>query len=94
MKMSDEPELSKTGVAEEVDPGEPIVELAKLEHNASSRLAPRISRTIQRRTTVSHLASFSLNVPLLVLGELWSILINTPNRIGIRKDANHGQKTS
>jgi hypothetical protein len=92
--MSDKPEHSETGVDEEVDPGEPASELAGLEHNASSGLALRIRRTIQRRTTVGQLATFSRGVLLLVLREFWSISINTPNRIGIKKDANHGEKTS
>jgi hypothetical protein len=92
--MSDKPEYSETGAAEEVDPGEPISGLAGLQCDASSGLVLRIRRTIQHRTTVGQLASFSFGVLLLVLREFWSILIHTPNRIGIGKDANRGEKTS
>jgi hypothetical protein len=91
--MSDKPEHSETGVDEEVDPGEPISALAGLECDASSGLVLRILRSIEHRTTVGQLASFSLSVLLVVLREFWSILIHAPNRIGIRKDANHGEKT-
>jgi hypothetical protein len=94
VQMSDKPEHSETGVPEEVDPGEPILALAELKHDASSGLVPRIRRTIQRRTTVAQLASFSVSIPLLLLREIWSILINRPNRKNIGKDSSRGEKTS
>jgi hypothetical protein len=59
---------------EEIDPGEPIAALAKFEHDTSSRLVVRVRRTIQRRTTVGQLTSFSAEMPLVVLREFWLIL--------------------
>jgi hypothetical protein len=44
---------------EEVDPGEPIAELANFDHEASTGLLTRVRRAIQRRTTVAQLTSFS-----------------------------------
>jgi hypothetical protein len=38
---------------EEVDPGEPITELANFDHDASTGLLTRVRRAIQRRTTVA-----------------------------------------
>jgi hypothetical protein len=93
--MSDKPEDPETGVAEDIDPGEPIsaLELAAFEHDASSRLVMRIRRSIQRRTTLGQLTSFSVRIPLVVLREFWSILSSRLNP-GIRKDSSHGAKTS
>jgi hypothetical protein len=92
--MSDEPENSEIGDANEIDPGEPISALAGFEHDVSRGLVKRIRRTIIVRKTVGQLASFSVDVPLLVLREFWSILSNRPHRTGKRKDASHGKKTS
>jgi hypothetical protein len=91
--MSDEPEDSEIRDAEEVDPGEPISALAGFEQPASNSLVKRIRRTILRRKTLNHLASFSVNMPLVVLKEFWSILTHRP-RTGVRKDASNGEKTS
>ena len=79
---------------EEVDPGEPIAELANFDHDASTGLLTRVRRTIQRRTTVAQLTSFSANVPLVVLKELWLVLIGQLGPKGVRKDVTHGEKTS
>jgi hypothetical protein len=92
--MNNEREASQIPDAEEIDPGEPIAALAGFEHDVSRGLVTRIRRTIQRRTTVGQLASFSVSIPLVVLKEFWSILINRPNPTDRRKDANHGEKTS
>ena len=92
--MSDRAEDQEIEVAEEIDPGEPISALAGFERDASSGLVTRIRHAIHIRTTVGQLASFSVGVPLLVLREFWSILINRPHRTGMRKDASHGEETS
>ena len=92
--MNNEREASQIPDAEEIDPGEPIAALAGFEHDVSSGLVTRILRSVQRRTTVGQLASFSVSIPLVVLREFWSILINRPKPIDRRKDANHGEKTS
>jgi len=92
--MNSEREASEIRDAEEIDPGEPIAALAGFEHDVSSGLVTRIRRTIQRRTTVGQLASFSVTIPLVVLREFWSILINRPNPIDRRKETNHGEKSS
>jgi hypothetical protein len=79
---------------EEIDPGEPIAALARLEHEVSNDFLARIQRTVQRRTTAGQLISFAVNIPLVLLKEFWSILINRPDPPGIRKGASHGDKTS
>jgi hypothetical protein len=91
--MSDEPEDSEMRDDEEIDPGEPIAALAKFEHDTSSHLVVRVRRTIQRRTTVGQLTSFSAETPLVVLRELWLILIDRVNPIGMRKDPSHEAET-
>jgi hypothetical protein len=92
--MSDEPEDSEMREDEEIDPGEPIAALAKLEHDTSSLLIGRVLRTIQRRTAIGQLTSFSAEAPVVVLKEFWLILINQLNPISMGKDASHGAKTS
>jgi hypothetical protein len=91
--MSDKPEVPETGVVGEIDLGERILALAALEHEASSGLIIRIRRSIQRRTTLRQVTSFSLSMPLVVLREFWFILTSRPNP-GIRKDSRDGEKTS
>jgi hypothetical protein len=91
--MNDAPEDSEIRDTEEIDPGEPISALAGFEHDASSGLVMRIRRTIQLRTTVDQLASFSVSIPLVVLREFWSVLINRTNPVGPRKDSSHGETT-
>jgi hypothetical protein len=72
--------------AEEVDPGAPIVELATFEQDASGDFLGRIRRVIQRRTAVSHLASFSWNAPFLILLEFWIVLADALFPKATRKD--------
>jgi hypothetical protein len=74
--------------------GEPVAELAALEHDASSALLVRIRRAIQRRTAAAQLTSFSAGVPLVVLREFWLILMEQLNPNSVRKDGRHGEKTS
>jgi hypothetical protein len=92
--MSNKPEDPERGDAEDIDPGEPIRALARFEHDASSDLAMRVRRTIQRRRMVGLLVNFSVSIPLVVLKEFLSILTNRPNQKGLRKDASRGEKTS
>jgi hypothetical protein len=90
--MSDRLEDPKSEVAEEVDPGEPIRALARFEHDVSSGLVARIRRTVQWRTNVGQLASFSVTIPLVVLRELWSVLTNRPIQRRPRKEASNGKQ--
>jgi hypothetical protein len=92
--MSDDPEDSEMEGGGEIDPGEPIAALAGFEHDASSDLVVRIRHTIQLRTAVGQLTSFSVNTPLVVLRELWLILGDQLDPIGTRKDAGHEAETS
>jgi hypothetical protein len=82
------------GDDEEIDPGEPIAALAKFEHDTSSRLVARVRQTIQRRTTVGQLTTFSAEMPLAVLREFWVILAGQLDPTGMRKDSRHGAETS
>jgi hypothetical protein len=92
--MSDEHEDSQIRSTQESDLGEPISALAELEHYASSSLLSKIRHTIQRRTALGQLSSFSVELPILVLKESWSILSNCLNPKGTRKDTRNGEKTS
>lgn len=92
--MSHAPEDPELGLPKEINTGEPIAALARLEHDVSNDLLTRVRRTVQRRTTALQLVSFALNIPLALLREFWSILISRPDPPGIRKDARHGDKTS
>ena len=60
-------------VGEEIDPGEPIAELAHFEQDISSDLIVRTRRAIQRRTVVGQLTSFAATMPLVVLREFWLV---------------------
>jgi hypothetical protein len=88
------PEDAEMGDDEEIDPGEPIAALAKFEHDTSSRLVARVRQTIQRRTTVGQLTTFSAEMPLAVLREFWVILAGQLDPTGMRKDSRHGAETS
>jgi hypothetical protein len=79
---------------DEVDPGEPVAELARFEQDASASLLVRIRRAIQRRTAVAQLTSFSASVPLVVLKEFWLMLIGQLGAKDIRKDVRHGRESS
>jgi hypothetical protein len=92
--MSDDPEDSEMQDSGEIDPGEPIAALAGFEHDTTNDLVVRSRHTIQLRTTVGQLTSFSVSTPLVVLRELWLILGNQLDPVGTRKDASHGGKTS
>jgi hypothetical protein len=87
-------EDAEMGDDEEIDPGEPIAALAKFEHDTSSRLVVRVRQTIQRRTTVGQLTTFSAEMPLAVLREFWVILAAQLDPTGMRKDSRHGAETS
>ena len=92
--MSDEYEDPEMRTTQGSDPGEPIPALAELEHHASGDLLSRIRGSIQRRTVLGQLSSFSVDIPMLVLKEFWSILIDCLNSTGARKDTRYGKKTS
>jgi hypothetical protein len=79
--------------AEEIDPGEPIAQLARFEQETSSGLIARIRRSIQRRSTVAQLTTFSASVPMVVLKEFWLILIGQFGQRSARKDVAHGEET-
>jgi hypothetical protein len=78
----------------EIDPGEPIPQLANFEHQASGRLLERIRRAIQRRSAVAQLTAFTASVPLVVFKELWLILIEQLGPKKARKDVIRGKETS
>jgi hypothetical protein len=72
---------------EEIDPGEPVAELAGFEHDVSARFMSRIRHAIQRRTTGAQLTSFAFDLPLVVLKELWLMLVGQIDSMKIEKDA-------
>lgn len=72
--MSDNPEYGKTEDASHMDPDEPVKELAGFEYDTSDAFWNVVRRKIQRRSTASQFASFSWNVPRLILTEVWNAL--------------------
>jgi hypothetical protein len=92
--MSDLPEGTGMQDADKIDPGEPIPALANFEQEASRNLIVQIRRSIQRRTTVGQLAAFSINIPQLMLKELWFVLFTRPDLRNMRKGGHHGEETS
>lgn len=64
---------------EEVDPGDPVTELAAFEHDVSTRLLSRIRHAIQRRTAAAQLTSFAFHLPLVLLKEFWLTMMGQFN---------------
>jgi hypothetical protein len=60
---------------EEVDPGEPVRELAGFEDEVSVALPGRVRGAIQRRTTAAQFTSFIFLTPFEVLKEFWFLLL-------------------
>ncbi len=83
--MSDDPNNSMWHGGQDVDPGEPVRVLTDFEHKTSPTFLTRIRRTIHRRTAASHVASFSWNVPSVVLLELWTSLMELLHLRGVQK---------
>jgi hypothetical protein len=79
--------MSNGNHGEEVDPGEPVTELAGFEHDVSARFMSRIRHAIQRRTTAAQFTSFAFDLPLVVLKELWLMLVGQLDSMKVEKDA-------
>ena len=71
---------------EEIDPGEPVTELAGFEHDVSARFMSRIRHAIQRRTTAAQFTSFAFDLPLVVLKELWLMIVGQLDSMKVEKD--------
>jgi hypothetical protein len=84
----------RTHGGEEVDPGEPVTELAAFEHDVSSRLISRIRHSIQRRTTAAQLTSFAFHLPLVLLKELWLMMMGQFDSKQVERDAGNEGKAS
>ena len=79
---------------EEIDPGQPVTELAAFEHDVSARLISRIGHAIQRRTTAAQLTSFAFHLPLVLLKELWLMMIGQFDSKSVGKDEENEGKAS
>ena len=79
---------------EEVDPGQPVTELAAFEHEVSARLISRIRHAIQRRTTAAQLTSFAFHLPLVLLKELWLMMMGQFDSKSVGKDDENEGKAS
>jgi hypothetical protein len=69
---------------DQVDPGEPVTELAGFEHDVSARFMSRMRQAIQRRTTAAQLTSFAFDLPLVIFKELWLMMVGS---MKVEKDA-------
>jgi hypothetical protein len=72
---------------DQIDPGEPVTELAGFEHDVSARFMSRIRGAIQRRTTAAQLTSFAFDLPLVLLKELWLMMVGQLESTKAEKDA-------
>lgn len=79
--------MSNGTPGEDIDPGEPVVELAGFEHDVSARFMSRIRHAIQRRTTAAQLTSFAFDLPLVVLKELWLLMVGQFDSTNEEKDS-------
>jgi hypothetical protein len=59
---------------QEVDPGEPVRELAAFEDDVSATLPGRVRSAIHRRTSAAQFTSFIFYLPFVVLKEFWFML--------------------
>lgn len=78
---------SERNDADDIDPGEPIAELAGFEHDVSASLLGRIRRTIGRRTTAAQVTSFAFDTPFVVLKEFLLMVMELFNLKKTGKDA-------
>ena len=62
-----------------MDPGEPIKELAGWEQPTSDKFLRLVRGRIQRRSTVGQFATFSWDVPRMILGDFWITLLQALN---------------
>ncbi len=79
---------------DDVDPGEPIKELASFEHDVSARLISSIRGAIQSRTTGAHLTSFAFHLPMVLFKEFWLMMMVPFNSKKVNKDAGNEGKAS
>lgn len=73
------------GYEPNVDPGEPVRELAGFEYDVSSTLLNRIRRAIVRRTFAAQVTSFTFEMPGAVLKEVWAVLAGALGANDIKK---------
>ena len=84
--MSEGPKRGESENEQDSDTGEPIRELAGWELNTSDAFLTLVRRKIQRRSTVSQLASFSWNVPKMILTEFWNSFVQILGSNGTKKE--------
>ncbi|MDE1161052.1 MAG: hypothetical protein PW792_03790 [Acidobacteriaceae bacterium] len=70
----------------EVDPGEPVKELAGFEYDTSATLLGKVRRAIGRRVVMAQVTSFAFEMPSSVLKEFGSVLIESLSANGTKKD--------
>ena len=73
--MSNRSNDSEAAEDENIDPAEPIAELAGFEHEVPVGFLDRIRRAIGRRTTAAQVTLFALDTPIVVLKEFWLLVI-------------------
>jgi hypothetical protein len=83
--MSDENENPTPGVEDTDEPDEPIRELRDLERDTTPGFLSRVRRKIYRRTAVSHVATFSWQIPKVILLEMVGMLGHILNAFSARK---------
>jgi hypothetical protein len=86
--MSDEnqnPPSMPPGGPDNEGPDEPIRELRDLERDTTPGFLSRIRRKIYRRAAVSHVATFSWQIPKVILLEMVGMLGHILNAFGARK---------
>jgi hypothetical protein len=73
--MSENPKDKQSENERDVETGEPVTVLAALEQDTSATFLTVVRRKIRRRSTASQFASFSWNIPKMILIEFWGVLV-------------------
>jgi hypothetical protein len=84
--MSEETNYGQSDGESGIDMGEPVRELAGFEHEPSGTFLAIVRSKIQRRSTVSQIASFTWNVPKVILAEFWNALVQVISPHGAKKE--------
>jgi hypothetical protein len=70
----------------DLDPGPPIRALREQEHETSSDFIGRVRRRIYRRTAATQLASYSWDLPKVILFEMAEVFTHLLKTFGSNKE--------
>lgn len=83
--MSPDPDDTNPRSSDGQELEEPIADLLNLEQDTSPTFLNGVRRKIYRRVTASQFASFSWDLPKMILLEFWNMLVEILNPRGSQK---------